>query len=224
MKRFDVILLFIMFMLSSTVLFQNCSEMKSSAGSGSDGNAAAGSDDNRVVPEFLVNRTLEFDNKIVNESNLQTNWSVGGEDIFYYETDYQATYESTLVTVTGNANSQAVLKVVADDCDAEKVLTYDESLTLSNFYANYIPTTEVRVLAMDEVTTPGCAFPRLGLDTKGLLPDNSPATDFDIYFTTPECSPAGEFFVTDRDGNDPAQALDDVRTFFNAQIDLVCGF
>lgn len=221
MKRFDIILLFFVFLLSSTVLFQNCSEMKSTDLNSATNAQGDGADD-RVVPEFLANRTITLDNKVVSNANLETVWSVGGTDTFYYETDYQATYESTLVTITGE-NSFAILTVAADDCTGQRTLTYDESVELSGFFASYIPSTEIRVRAADEAPiTQGCAFPRLSLDATGLLQDDSPATDFDIYFSTPECTPDNEFHVTDRDGNDPAAAQGVVETFFNAQIDLVC--
>ena len=208
--------------------------MKSIAGE-SNNNAAGtnGNNDNTggvdqpPPPEFLVNQDLTFDNKVVANQLLETIWSVGSDDIFYYETDYMATYVSTLVTITGQ-NSIPVLTVRADNCDAGKNLNEEESRTLSSFFANYIDTTEIRAPRTEvEVQTPGCAFPRLALDAKGLLTDQSsnpggPAVDFDIYFATPECAPSGEFHVTDRNGNDPAAALDEVRTFFRAQIDELC--
>ncbi len=228
MKRFDIILLFSFFLLSSTVLFQNCAEMKSSAsGEATTSNANQTGEQAPPPPEFLVNQTIDLDNKIVANQLLETIWSVGSTDVFYYETDYRATYESTMVRITGQ-NSQPVLTVTADDCQESKPLNQDESQTLSTFFATYINATEIRSRAADEVpVTPGCAFPRLALDATGLLSDTAsdpggPAVDFDIYFTTPQCTPSNEFFITDRNGIDPAAALADVENFFNAQIDELC--
>lgn len=226
-KRFDIILLFSFFLISSTVLFQNCSEMKGVTGQSNNENTSGATNNLPPPPEFLTNQTLTFDNKIVANQLLETIWSVGSTDIFYYETDYKAVYASTLITITGQ-NSIPVLSVKADSCEKSKNLTDDESRTLSAFFSTYINTTEIRERsAADVPVIPGCAFPRLALDATGLLPDTSsdpggPAVDFDIYFTTPECTPDNEFFVSDRNSNDPAAALADVEAFFNAQIDVLC--
>ncbi len=222
MKPFKTLLLFSSLFLVSTVLFQNCG--------GEEGPKANDSNNSNSLPpppEFLVNRDLAFDNKIVANQLLETIWSVGSSDIFYYETDYKAVYESTLVTVTGE-NQSPVMTVKTDSCENSKVLSTAESQELSGFYSSYINATEIRTRGVDAPpVTPGCAFPRLALNATGLLPASTSdpggdPVDFDIYFSTAECTPDNEFYITNRNGNDPAAALDDVRSFFRAQIDELC--
>lgn len=215
-------------MLSSTVLFQNCSELESAQDNPIRIENGNGQGNSQQAPEFLTNRSIDFDNKVVsNNGTLSFFWSLGSTDLFYYETNHQATFETTLVTITGQ-NSVAYFQVDADECEAEVALTQAETTELSALYGKFIPVTEIRTRGQNEFITPGCSFPRLAFN--GNLEQNGEQPiDFDIYFATPECAPEGEFFVTDRPfpdntPNDPVAARAEIETYFNTKIDQVCGF
>ena len=221
MKKINVIAIFISLVACSALLFQNCGgDLK---GSGTDDNTASqtGNADDRPVPEYLPSRSIPLDNKnTVGDSS----WSVGGEDKFYYETNYRATYESTLVTVFGR-NSKPFLGVLSDNCEGERPLSSGESLELSGFFETYIPETQEKTADPQNPQVLGCAFPRLVLDSAQLV-NGVPGVDFEIYFAPAECTPDNDLYVVNIGGGagvNPIQAKADVESWFNAQIDQVCG-
>ncbi len=224
MRRKNAIFIFCALMLTTSVWFQNCSEMQSSNTDSTNDGLGDGPDP-REIPAFLANRALVFDNKVVSNDGFSVTFNVGGADIIYYETDYGATYESTLVTISGGSGVAPALKVQSDSCNGERNISNEEAEQVVELFAMTIPFTEIRVRGADQAPDLGCSFPRLALNVTKDPQSTDPEEpiDLDIYLSSPECTPSGEFFVTDRDGNDPAVTSETVAAFFEAQIDAVCS-
>jgi hypothetical protein len=226
LKRFDVILLFCVFSISSTVLFQNCSEMEANRALSSNNSSSemgpAPLGPLPDPPEFLTNREIIFDNKRVENANLSTSWEIES-DVFYYETDYNSVYSSTLLTIRGNGQF-AVVTAEGDNCMGELILTDEQDTILSGLMFDGIGMTQILRRNLDDPEViPGCAFPRLGMDTGRLLDDGTtPAVDFDIYLSPADCTPANEFYTTDINGNDPQAFLNRAQAFFHPMIDQLC--
>lgn len=213
MRRFDAILLFILFGLSSSVLFQNCAEMEAATDDsllGSGGNLTPA--DTKTPPEYLSNRNLVLDNKVLSGS-ISYSFGAGAGEVFTYETDYLATYESTLAIVKSK-NDKTIVEVKADKCKGERILTGGEiDSFIELFEASFSNSDE----KMDgSVPANGCTFPRLLMNSAGS------GNDVEIYFSASDCTPNNNLFVSNNDGGDPVAIVNDVKTFFNGLIDDVC--
>ncbi len=215
MKRFSFVMTLFSLLMGVTFLFQNCADFKGAQLTNSAGSGAIPLD----VPLFHLNRPLDLDNK---NTTGKSRWTVGGDDIFYYESLVGATYRTTLITITGR-NSVAYLHVDADTCTGERALNREERETLSGFFGYYIEKTEEKMAKKDREDPLGCSFPRLAVDSKHVYAGNTPAVDYEIYFTSEECTPDGELYVVNQGGADPKIARQEVEAFFNRQIDLICN-
>lgn len=215
MRRFDVILLFFVFVLSSTVLFQNCAEMEAGTGNGllETNSSLIPADLNKVPPEYISNRQIDLDNKILSGS-ISYSFGAGAGEIFTYETDYRAIFESTLAVVKSK-NDKTIVEVTADGCKGERVLTGGEiDSFIAMFESSYANSDEKG--GGGTAPAPGCSFPRLLMNSVG------PGGDVEIYFTGSDCTPDNNLYVSNNDGGNPVAIVDGVKTFFNALIDNIC--
>lgn len=223
MKRFDVILVFILFVLSSTVLFQNCSKMEAAqmdeVNSQLSNDVKTPIDDSinpeptpaEPIPDNLSNRVISLDNKVTKNitGNVVTTFGFGGDDVFYYETDYAGVYKSTLVKIHA-IDTVTYLSVMADGCEKMKQLTNDDIVQLTEIFL--APASLSLTFNDVEPSMPGCAFPRLVIDTKA---DH----DFDFYLSSPQCTPLDAQIYEDPDPD----FITDTKAFFEGHIDSLCS-
>ena len=174
----------------------------------------------RVVPEHLPNRSIGLDNKKTSEEDLKTvEYSVGGSDQFFYETDYLATYQSTLVTIENTR-----LIVNSDECSNSRDLSLEEQGELTDLILNSLQKVKIND---SQKSKNGCGFPRFVMDSKSTT-GNCPCPDFEIYYSSDSsCIPEGELIISglDSNGDSDSEALslmNEIKDFFKTQIDLVC--
>lgn len=167
----------------------------------------------QTIPDFFTNAQVPLDNKIYSGS---TSFSVGGPDVFSYETTYLATYRPTLVSIHSD-NGSTVLEVKADACSGQKTLTPQDEADFITLFSYGYTNSEQKLMQANESTQQGCSFPRLIMDATG---SNG---DVELFFSTRECTPEGELHISANGSIDQATLLNQAQTYFQTHINQVCG-
>ena len=225
LRQIQIIFLFFVFLITTSSLFQNCSKMEANVSKSivtpppppSPGTSCSGSDvRNRPIP--LDNKGKSLNPQGVLEDVV---YSVGGVDIFYYETKQVNACKSTLVTIE-NIDGEIKLSVDSDDCAESKILTSGEQTELTNLINQSLSNLRLKEPGDRDL---GCSFPRFVVNSQS---DGGSHADFEIYFSSSvNCVPNNELFVSDIDSNgqsDPQvlELMNNMEDFFEGQIDLAC--
>lgn len=214
--------------LASIGIFQNCSEIESvqEAIENPQVDVNNAQPVSQTPPEFLENRPIPLDNKIFTGS---VSLDLGAGDSFAYETDYLATFQSTLVTIQ-QINGTNTLTVISDGCNNSKTFTAQEYTDFQSLFIAAYESSLQRVLQMGETNThQGGSFPRLVANVV-----NPAFGDIELFMTPVDQTPVNDLYITyNGPTTDPAevaageaaaqQIVTDFTTYFTIQINQVCG-
>lgn len=163
------------------------------------------------TPTVLINRSFPLDNKVTFGN---VNYAIGNGDTYIYETNYLATNNSTVVTIQ-DSPTFATFTVSSDQCSSQKNLSLQSAQDFFGLFSDAFPSTSLRALLPNEVKEEGCGFPRLILNASGS------GGDVEIFFSSRECTPEGDLFLEDTNGNNQIKMA--VQAYFHDLIDSACG-
>ncbi|MCJ8277084.1 MAG: hypothetical protein MJK18_09605 [Bdellovibrionales bacterium] len=229
MTKLDTFIAIVALSISTTFLFQNCSEPTSSTST----SASINFQDNEssaqpFSPErqptnidvqtesnvvLINNRDFGLDNKAGAGMGSLSFELVSG-NVVAYETTYKAVQQSTVVYIEARSNGSLALRVVSDFC-MDKIELRGEDINRFLAILNGVLSlaAEDIYVKTDAATSTQCAFPRFVVNSM-----NQP--DYDLYFAQENCVPSNELFVQ---GNNRSARETEMELLFIPRIDSICG-